>query len=59
MGLVISEIKHRNPELVYFDENYEGEYPEKSPVTVEDLNEIYPTANAKAKEDEKRMEEAR
>ena len=59
MGLVISEIKHRNPELVYFDENYEGEYPEKSPVTVEDLNEIYPTANAKAKEDEQRMEEAR
>ena len=59
MGLVISEIKHRNPELVYFDENYEGEYPEKSPVTVENLNEIYPTANAKAKEDEQRMEEAR
>lgn len=59
MGLVISEIKHRNPELVYFDENYEGEYPEKSPVTVEDLNEIYPTANAKAKENEQRMEEAR
>ena len=59
MGLVISEIKHRKPELVYFDDNYQGEYPNESPVTVEDLNEIYPTANAKAKEDEQRMEEAR
>lgn len=59
MGMVISEIKYRQPDLVYFDENYEGDYPEESPVTLDDLNEIYPTATAKAKEDEERMEEAR
>lgn len=59
MGMVISEIKHMYPDLVYFDENYEGDYPDSSPVTVDDLNEIYPAANAKAKEDEDRMEEAR
>jgi len=59
MGMIISEIKHRQPNLIYFDENYEGEYPHESPVTVDDLNEIYPTATAKAKEDEDRMEEAR
>ena len=59
MGMIISEIKYRMPDLVYFDENYEGEYPEESPVSVDDLNEIYPTATAKAKEDEDRMEEAR
>jgi len=59
MGMIISEIKHRQPELVYFDENYTGEYPKESPVTVDELNEIYPTATLKAKESEERMEEAR
>ena len=59
MGMIISEIKHRMPDLVYFDENYTGEYPNESPVTVDSLNEIYPTATAKAKADENRMEEAR
>lgn len=59
MGMIISEIKHRQPELVYFNENYTGEYPKESPVTVDELNEIYPTATLKAKESEERMEEAR
>jgi len=59
MGMIISEIKYRYPDLVYFDKDYTGEYPNESPVTVDDLNEIYPTATAKAKEDEDRMEEAR
>ena len=59
LGIVISEIKRRNPGLVYFDENYTGEYPSESPVTMDDLNEIYPTACAAAKEDEERMREAR
>ena len=59
MGMIISEIKYRMPDLVYFDEDYDGEYPDSCPVTVDDLNEIYPTATQKAKEDEDRMEEAR
>ncbi len=59
LGIVISEIKRRNPELVYFDENYTGEYPKESPVTMDDLNEIYPTASLAVKNDEQRMEEAR
>jgi len=59
IGLVMTEIKHRNPELPYFDENYEGEYPTESPVTNDDLMEIYPLASTKAKEDEAYMEEAR
>lgn len=59
LGIVISEIKRRNPGLVYFDENYTGEYPSESPVTMDDLKEIYPTASAAAKEDEERMREAR
>ena len=59
MGLIICEIKHRYPNLCYFDENYDGEYPEKCPVTLEDLYEIYPFASIKAKEDESYLEEAR
>ena len=52
MGLVMTEIKERHPDLCYFDENYEGEYPEEAPFTVADLEEIYPTASGKSKEDE-------
>ncbi len=59
MGLVILEIKRRMPELPYFDEFFEGEYPSESPVTAEDLAEIYPYASAKAKEDEGYLNEAR
>ncbi len=51
MGLVITEMKERYPELVYFDENYDGEYPAEPPVSVTELEEIYPTASKKSKED--------
>ena len=51
MGLVITEVKKRQPDLVYFDDAYEGEYPEKAPFTISELEEIYPTASAKSKED--------
>ena len=60
MGLVITEMKERYPDLVYFDESFDGEYPEEAPVTVTELEEIYPTASRKSKEDpvykEKAME---
>ena len=59
LGLVILEISKRQPNLCYFDDNYTGDYPEESPVTNEDLMEIYPTASIKAKDDEKYLEEAR
>ena len=52
MGLVITELKHRQPELPYFDESYTGEYPAEAPFTVADLEEIYPFASGKSKEDE-------
>ncbi len=59
MGLIITELKLRKPELVYFDENYEGEYPTEAPFTMAELEEIYPCANAKSKEDETFKETAR
>lgn len=58
MGLVITELKKRKPELPYFDEQFEGEYPEESPFTISELEEIYPTASAYAKEHEDYKEEA-
>lgn len=51
MGLVITGLQERQPELVYFDENYAGEYPEEAPFTISELEEIYPAASAKSKED--------
>lgn len=59
IGLVMLEIKKRNPKLPYFDEEFNGSYPEESPVTNDDLMEIYPYASNKAKESEEYMEEAR
>lgn len=52
MGLVITEIQQRKPELVYFDENFAGEYPQEPPFTISELEEIYPTASRKSKGDE-------
>ena len=51
MGLIITELKLRKPELYYFDEDYEGEYPVEPPFTISELEEIYPTASGKSKED--------
>lgn len=51
MGLIITELKLRKPELCYFDENYEEEYPVEPPFTISELEEIYPTASGKSKED--------
>ena len=51
MGLIITELKLRRPELVYFDEAFEGEYPDEPPFTISELEEIYPTASKKSKED--------
>lgn len=59
IGMVISEVKRRKPELPYFDENYTGDYPEEAPFTIDELEEIYPAASKLAKSDEAAMEEAR
>ncbi|MCD7739627.1 MAG: arginine--tRNA ligase [Lachnospiraceae bacterium] len=51
MGLIITEMQERRPELVYFDENFTGEYPQEPPFTISQLEEIYPTASKKSKDD--------
>jgi len=59
MGQVISELELRHPEWPYFDESFHGDYPEESPVSLVDLEEIYPAASGACKEDESRAELAR
>ena len=58
MGLIIEELRDRKPDLVYFDENYTGEYPSEPPFTISELEEIYPTASGKSKVDEAFKERA-
>ena len=58
MGLIITELKKRQPELPYFDAGFSGEYPAEAPFTIGELEEIYPTASAYAKEHEDYREEA-
>ena len=52
MGLVIAELQERQPDLPYFDPDFEGEYPAEAPFTLAELEEIYPTASLKKKDPE-------
>lgn len=59
MGMVISELHRRMPNLPYFDPDYTGDYPANSPISIQDLATLYPEASAKAKSDENLMNEAK
>ena len=58
MGLIMNELKIRKPDLVYFDESYTGEYPTEPPFTISELEEIYPFASKRSKEDTEYKENA-
>ncbi len=58
MGLIITELREREPGLVYFDDSFTGEYPEDAPFTISELEEIYPAASARSKEDSAYKEKA-
>ncbi len=59
MGLIIAELRRRKPELVYFDDTFEGEYPKEAPFTISELEEIYPAASEYSKENPEFREEAK
>ena len=59
MGMLIEEVKKMHPDLPYFEEDSQDEYPKSSPVTVDDLSEIYPRASSRCKSDAVEMEKAR
>ncbi len=58
IGLIITEVKKRQPDLPYFDDSFQGEYPTEAPFTIGDLEEIYPYASAYSKENPEYMAEA-
>ena len=58
MGLIIEQLKCDKPDLVYFDENYSSEYPKEAPFSLEELEEIYPKASARSKEDKEFRDKA-
>ena len=58
MGLIVAELHERQPDLPYFDPNFTGEYPIDAPFTLSELEEIYPTASAKKKENAEFAEKA-
>ncbi len=59
MGQLITEIKREQPALSYFDPSFKGPYPDQSPVSLEDLERLYPQASAACKADPARAAEAR
>jgi len=59
MGQLITELKREKPDLPYFDAALTGSYPATSPVTMDDLEVLYPRASATCKADPARLEEAR
>ena len=52
MGLIIALLEERQPDLVYFDPDYTGDYPAEAPFTISDLEEIYPEASKRSKTDD-------
>jgi arginyl-tRNA synthetase len=42
MGILIAQIESEQPDLPYFDESFEGDYPVESPVSMDDLARLYP-----------------
>jgi arginyl-tRNA synthetase len=59
MGQLISAIELEGTAPVYFDPNVTGPYPSEPPVTMDDLETLYPRASAACKADPARLEAAR
>jgi len=55
MGMVISEFEIRHPEWPYFDKSKKDGFPEEPPITIQDLETLYPQASQASKSDEDRM----
>lgn len=58
MGMLICELRRRSPALVYFDAAYRGPYPGVSPVSMTDLEQMYPEAAARCVADPQEMQAA-
>jgi arginyl-tRNA synthetase len=59
MGQLMSELEIRQPHLPYFNAAFTGPYPQTPPVTLADLESMYPAAAAACKVDPRRLDAAR
>ena len=59
MGLIIEGLRARQPDLPYFDAGFSGPYPEEPPVSIADLEALYPQASEREKNDPEFAEAAR
>jgi arginyl-tRNA synthetase len=63
MGQLIIELQDAQPDLPYFDPEYDqavdGPYPSESPVTLDDLSDMYPAITKRCAEDPEVAERAR
>ena len=59
VGQLIIELERRQPDLPYFDAESTGPYPEESPVTLDDLSEMYPVVVERTKDDPQEAGRAR
>lgn len=59
MGLVIAELARRHPDWPYFDPDFSGAYPEQPPVTLDELQEIYPAADIRQLQEPEFADQAR
>lgn len=51
MGHLISELRSEQPNLPYFDASITEGYPSESPVTMKDMERLYPAASQKSEND--------
>jgi arginyl-tRNA synthetase len=58
MGMLICELQRHSPGLVYFNTAYAGPYPDVSPVTIADLEQMYPEAAARCAADPQELQAA-
>ena len=59
MGMLLDGLRREHPEWPYFDDSITSGYPEQAPVTLADLERLYPQAAAACKADPARAEAAR
>jgi arginyl-tRNA synthetase len=59
MGLLIVALEDKLPNSPYHNANFTGEYPSESPVTIAELEQLYPEAATEAKQNETFRDRAR
>ena len=52
MGMLIEAVREEFPDAVFFQDDFDASIAHPSPITLDDMNRLYPAASARAKSDE-------